>query len=143
MSFRSLASMFLALLLAFFFSNLLDAQTTTSGGLTGGLNGVVTDPSDAVVPDANVDLKDNAKGTTLSTKTNAEGTYLFSFLLPSSYTLTVAHPGFETTRRALTVLLGPPATLNIQLKITSTSYTINVTEESPLIKAENGDVSTT
>ena len=35
------------------------AQTATSGGLTG----VVTDPSNAVVPDANVELNDNAKGT--------------------------------------------------------------------------------
>ena len=34
------------------------AQTTTSGGLTG----IVTDPSGAVVPNADVEIKDDAKG---------------------------------------------------------------------------------
>ena len=46
------------LLRASLFSNKLDAQTTSSGDLTG----VVSDPSGAVVPDAIVELKDNAKG---------------------------------------------------------------------------------
>jgi len=55
-------------LLASLFSNKLDAQTTSSGGLTG----VVSDPSGAVVPNAIVELKDNAKGDTQSTRTNAE-----------------------------------------------------------------------
>ena len=41
------------------------AQSTTSGGLTG----VVTDPSNALVPDADVSLTDNAKGNTLSKET--------------------------------------------------------------------------
>jgi hypothetical protein len=103
----------------------------------------VTDPSDAVIRDANVELKDNVKGTTLSTKTNAEGVYIFSLLLPSRYTLTIAHPGFQTTKRVLTVFLGPPATLNVQLAIASASTTVNVTEERQLIQAENGDASTT
>jgi hypothetical protein len=139
MNLRPLFLISLILLPAGSLSNSLYAQNVTSGGLTG----VVTDPSDAVVQDANVDLKDNAKGTRLSTKTTAEGAYLFSFLLPGSYTLSVTHPGFQTATRALDVLLGPPATLNVRLAIASASNTINVTEEAPLIKAENGDVSTT
>src|SRR5580658_10848366 len=47
----------------------LNAQTTTSGGLTG----VVTDPSHALVSDADIEIRDNAKGTTQSTKTDREG----------------------------------------------------------------------
>jgi hypothetical protein len=117
----------------------LSAQSTTSGGLTG----VVTDPEDAVIPHADVELEDNAKGTTLRANTNAEGVYQFSFLLPSSYTLTVAHPGFQTTKHILDVSLGTPATLNIRLAIASARTTVNVTEEGPLIQAENGDASTT
>ena len=42
------------------FSRVAAAQSATSGGLTG----VVTDPSNAVVPDAKVKLTDNAKGIT-------------------------------------------------------------------------------
>ncbi len=120
-------------------SHELSAQSATSGGLTG----VVTDPSNAVIPGANVELKDNAKGTKVQAKTNAEGVYLFSFLLPSRYTLTVTHSGFQTISKTLDVSLGPPSTLNIRLIIAGASATLNVTGEAPLINAENGDASST
>ena len=130
---------FIALLVSLF-SNKLVAQTTSSGGFTG----VVSDPSGAIVPDAIVELKDNAKGDTQSTRTNAEGEYLYSFLRPGNFTLTVSHPGFKATSRALDISLGPPATMNVQLALESADpTTVRVTEEAPLIKAENGDVSTT
>ena len=57
----------------------LYAQTTASGGLTG----VVTDPSNAVVPDASVEIKDNAKGTIQRKKTDREGVCQFFFLAPA------------------------------------------------------------
>jgi protocatechuate 3,4-dioxygenase beta subunit len=59
----------------------LTAQTTASGGLTG----TVTDPSNHFVTGAIVELKNNAKGTLHSTRTDAEGAYVFSLLLPGSY----------------------------------------------------------
>jgi hypothetical protein len=135
----STALLIFILLLASLFSNKLNAQTTSSGGLTG----VVSDPSRAVVPDAIVELKDNAKGDTQSTRTNAEGEYLYSFLRPGNFTLTVTHPGFKVTSRVLDISLGPPATMNVQLALESDRTTVLVTEDSPFIKAENGDVSTT
>lgn len=134
-----LATLFIFIpLLASLFSNKLVAQTTSSGGLTG----VVSDPSGAVVPDAIVELKDNAKGDTQSTRTNAEGEYLYSFLRPGNFTLTVTHRGFKATSRVLDISLGPPATLNVQLALESSDpTTVLVTDEVPLINAENGDVS--
>jgi protocatechuate 3,4-dioxygenase beta subunit len=90
-------------------ANKLTAQTTTSGGLTG----VVTDPSNAVVPDADVEIKDSAKGATQSAKTDREGVYRFFFIAPSTYTLTVMHKGFRKESRAVDVLLGPPGTVNL------------------------------
>jgi len=58
MSLRPICSSLSAIFLAISFANELTAQTTTSGGLTG----VVTDPSSAVVPNASVEIKDKAKG---------------------------------------------------------------------------------
>ncbi|MGC1477864.1 MAG: carboxypeptidase-like regulatory domain-containing protein, partial [Terriglobales bacterium] len=120
-------------------ANELNAQTTTSGGLTG----VVTDPSQAVVPDAVVEIRDTAKGTTQSTKTDRQGLYQFSFLAPSRYTLGVAHAGFRKLSRTVGVMLGPPGTLNVTLEIETGSTAIKVTGEAPLLQAENGDASTT
>jgi len=128
-----------ALLLAISFPGELHAQTTTSGGLTG----VVTDQSHAVVPDAVVEIKDNAKGTTQSTKTDRDGVYRFFFLAPSSCVLTVTSPGFRKWRGVVNVLLGPPGTVNVILEIAQARSEITVTGEAPLIHAENGDVSTT
>ena len=120
-------------------ANKLNAQTTTSGGLTG----VVTDPSHAVVSDAAVEIKDNAKGTTQSTKTDREGVYQFSFLTPGRYTLTVTRSGFRKESRAVSVLLGPSVSVNVALEIAKANTTLTVTEEAPIIQAENGDVSAT
>ena len=85
-------------------ANQLNAQTTTSGGLTG----VVTDPSHAVVPDADVEIKDDAKGNNPINENRSRGSVPFFFLAPGRYTLTVSHGGFRTRSRAVNVLLGPP-----------------------------------
>jgi hypothetical protein len=62
----------------------LSAQTATSGALAG----VITDQTNAVIPDATVEIRDNAKGTTQSTTTDREGVCRFFFLAPGRYTLT-------------------------------------------------------
>jgi Carboxypeptidase regulatory-like domain len=115
------------------------AQTTTSGAL----GGVVTDRSGAVVPNADVEIKDNAKGTTQSTKTDHLGVYRFFFLPPARYTLTVTLVGFRTESRAVNVLLGPPVSVNVTLQVAQATASVSVLAEAPLVNAENGDVSTT
>lgn len=50
-------------------STRLAAQTSTTGDIAG----VVTDPSNAVVPDAKLSLRDNAKGATQESKSNKTG----------------------------------------------------------------------
>src|SRR5215469_16904797 len=55
-----------------------NSQTTTSSGITG----VVTDSSGAVVPDAQVELKQTAKGVRQNGTTDREGRYFFPFLRP-------------------------------------------------------------
>lgn len=116
----------------------LTAQTTTSGALAG----VVTDQSNAVIPDADVEIRDNSKGTTQSTKTDREGVYRFFFLLPGAYTLTVTHAGFRERRRTVDVLLGPAVSVNVALAIATPATEITVADEVPLLQAESGDFST-
>src|SRR5271156_5984636 len=126
-------------LVTFALPNESRAQTTTSGGLTG----VVTDPSRAVIPGAGVEIRNDDKGTLQLAKTDRDGVYRFFFLSPSRYTLTVSLNGFREVSQEVNVLLGPPGTLNITLEIATQSTTLKVTEETPLLQAENGDVSTT
>jgi hypothetical protein len=140
MRLRLMSILLLAVLLAIFSSlNELSAQTTTSGGLTG----VVMDPSHAVVPDAVIEIKDDAKGTVQSTKTDREGMFQFFFLLPARYTLTVIHAGFREEKRAINILLGPAVSVNVTLQVAQVSARVDVISASPLLRAESGDVSTT
>jgi Carboxypeptidase regulatory-like domain len=103
---------FLAVLaLAISFSTTkVGAQSVTDGSISG----AVTDPSNALIPKAQVTLKDNSKGTTQETKTNASGLYEFALLAPSSYTVTVSAAGFQVVNRTANVVLGPSTVLNIQ-----------------------------
>ena len=139
MRLRPTQFLFSLLLLAVPFAIDLDAQTTTSGGLSG----VITDQSNAVVPNADVEIKDNRKGTVQSTRTDQEGVYRFFFLAPSSYVLTAAHEGFRKESRSVNVLLGPPVTVNVTLEIAQAYSEIAVTDEAPVIQAVSGDVSVT
>jgi hypothetical protein len=128
-----------ALLLAIAGVSESPAQTTTSGGLTG----VVTDPSNAVIPTADVQIENVDKGILQKTTSDHEGVYRFFFVAPGKYTLTVSHDGFQAESRTVNVLLGPPVSFNIALRVASTSTSVEVSAEAPLIHAENGDVSTT
>lgn len=114
-------------------------QTSSSGALAG----VVVDKTNAVVADAAVEITDVAKGTTDSSKTNGEGVYQFSFLPPTTYRLTVTHPGFREVHRSVTVQVGSSVTVNVTLQVASTSSEIVVSDEAPLVHGDNADVSVT
>ena len=115
------------------------AQTTISGALAG----VVTDPSHAVVPDAEIYLQSLAKGSSQTTKTDRDGSYQFSFLLPGKYKLIIKHAGFREQSCEVDVLLGLAGTRNITLAIEGGNATVQVSGETPLLQTENGDASTT
>ena len=115
------------------------AQTTTSGALTGS----VRDASSAVIVASVVVIRDTAKGMDRFTTTDGNGEYAFYFLLPSRYTLTVAHQGFRTQSREVIVSLGPAVSVNILLEIASATVSTTVTGRAPRVQADNGDSSTT
>ncbi len=67
------------------------AQITAS---TGALRGIVTDPSEAVIPNATVTIT-NQQGTTQTKTTSGEGEYIFPLLTPGSYSVQVDAKGFH------------------------------------------------
>jgi hypothetical protein len=82
--------------------------------------GVIKDPSSAVIPGAMVTVKNEATGQSRAVRTNEQGRYLATQLLPATYTVTVEAPGMAPARyegirlqvgqeRALDVALQPSA----------------------------------
>ena len=69
------------------------------------LTGIVRDPSDAVIPQAQVTVTNIANGVIAKTTTNNEGTYLVMNLLPGEYLVQAEMTGFQ--RFEQTVALDP------------------------------------
>ena len=136
---RFFAAVFALLVVLSLGSTRLAAQTQSSGDITG----IVTDASGAIVPDADVTLKDNAKGSTQDSKTSKDGSYRFYLLSPGSYTVTVSAKGFSTQSRGVNVNVGQIATLSFSLAIGVSSTTVTVTEAAPLLQSDNGNVAAT
>src|SRR5262252_1212841 len=76
----------------FLLSTPLYAQTTVAGAR---LNGTVTDPTGAAVPDAKVTVHNTETGLIRETQTTDAGLYDFPNLPVGSYELTIEKAGFS------------------------------------------------
>jgi hypothetical protein len=74
---------------------LVGAAPSWAQEVRGKITGRVTDTSKGAVAGATVTVTDAARGTTASAVTNSEGLFLFSYLLPGNYQVTVELTGFK------------------------------------------------
>jgi outer membrane cobalamin receptor len=103
-----------------FFSSIASAQSTAS------IHGTVTDPSGAVVANADVTLL-NTVGALASTRSDAKGAYDFPGLANGTYRVVANAPGFTTLSRNVT--LGKEhinAELDLQLQLSATQQQVLV-----------------
>src|SRR5579863_570444 len=115
------------------------SQSLTSGGI----DGTVTDPSGAALPNASVSLKNNDTGATQNATSNSTGAYRFSLLNPGNYTVSATASGFKGGQHSVVVAVGQAATVNLQMQLASASQTVEVTAEAGVVQTDNGNVSTT
>jgi hypothetical protein len=96
----------------------------------GSITGVIQDPQGAVIPNAKVTLTNNAQGqgSAREVSTSGDGTYLFTPVLPGTYTLTVETMGFKKyTQANLTVNVNDRLGLApIALEVGSTNESVTV-----------------
>jgi hypothetical protein len=108
------------------------------------IQGAVTDPQGALVSDATVTLANQETNKTSVTTTNAAGVYNFNALSPSQYTITVEKTGFkQKVLKNLNVIAEQANAVNVQLELGQSSETITVTDATPPIDTETGNVSGT
>src|SRR5262252_6118778 len=81
----------LLLVLVVSFSHSVCGQT----GGEAGIQGTVTDSEGAAIPNATVEVTNDATGISLSRQTNGEGLYTVSPILPGIYTVRVKAQGFS------------------------------------------------
>ncbi len=98
----------------------------------GKVQGTVSDSSGAVVPGATVALLDTDTNVQATAQTNQEGHYLFNFVIPGNYTVTVENSGFRTfIQKNIHVEALSDITVNAGLQIGNTGESVTV-EASPV-----------
>src|SRR5580698_8968420 len=117
---------------------LVQAQSTVTGGLTG----IITDPSGSVIAGAAVSLKNGTTGEVLSAVTGSTGTYEFTLLKPGQYEVTVSQAGFKQATATVQVLLGQTAVASVKLEVGASSETITVTEQGAMLQTEDANIAT-
>jgi len=127
----------LTMFAAAFWSQAL-AQTTTTGDVTG----TITDPSGAVVPNATLTLRSLDSGSSKNSTSNAQGVYRFALLAPGNYSVTATASGFQSVTRKVVVALGSENSTNLQLALSSSQETIEVTGTTAAIETEDANLNT-
>ncbi len=125
-----------AILMALGFASKSQGQASTSS-----ITGVVTDPTGAVIPGANVELSNPATGLTYRAVTNQEGSYTITEVVPGpGYRETVKREGFRTTvLDGLYMNIASTRTQNVKMAIGQISQTVAVSASNEDVTLDTSD----
>ena len=113
------------------------------GGLAG-LSGTVTDPSGAVIANAQVKLLAASGEMVASMSTGGQGQFAFDNLPAANYRLEVTQPGFQTSVvQGLSLGGGRSATQNVMLSVGSSTQSVTVASNAVTLNTESDEVSAT
>jgi hypothetical protein len=105
---------------------------------TATLTGSVTDPTGAVIPSATVQAVNMATNVSKQAVSDAQGRFLFSFLLPGTYELKVSAPGFgDYHQTGITLDVNAPATVNVMMALHSASSEVTVAANAEMIDTQS------
>src|SRR5579859_7385333 len=113
------------------------AQSTIS---TGSIQGTVTDPNGAVVPDANITITNKATGQVSKVTTSGSGTYASGGLVPGEYEVRVAAKGFQTQALTVPVQVGNITPGNVKMTLGASTEVVEVTGSAVAVNTEQATV---
>ena len=120
-----------------FFGGIVFAQVTT-----GTISGTVSDASGAVIPGANITVRNVETGITRTSSSDEAGRFRAPQLGLGNYEVTAEAAGFQTTvRSGVTLTVGREAQVDFALQVGAVAERITVTGEAPLIETTNSTVS--
>jgi hypothetical protein len=114
------------------------AQLAGSGTITGS----VTDPSGAVVPGADVTIRNTDTGIEHKVQTTDAGVYTGSFIQPGHYEVEVRKAGFAgSMHKDLQLQVGQTLTVNVSLSVQAAQQEVTVTVSPSVVDVQKTDVS--
>jgi hypothetical protein len=115
-----------------------------AGAPTTSLSGVVVDSSGAVIPGAEITVRNNATSHESHTFTDGSGRFTVPALDPGTYTVTVALMGFKTVVLPdVTLLAAQPATVRATLQVGDLEETVVVVGATEIVQTQSATVSST
>src|SRR5579872_4406264 len=126
-------------LLAYTLAATAFGQITTTG-----IHGIVRDPSGAVIPNANIKLRDLGTNIEQSTVSSAEGNFAFANLQAATYKLTASATGFQTAvYDSVTVDTGRITDIAVEMKVGAATETVEVSASAVQLETTSNEVGTT
>lgn len=111
---------------------------------TADLHGTITDPSGAVIADAEIKIQTLDTGLVRTARTNENGGYTFLALAPGRYSLQVSATGFQpTVVKEITLTVGQQAELPLRLQVSPLLKAIEVLADTKLLETRRSSVTTT
>jgi Carboxypeptidase regulatory-like domain len=136
--FRKSAGLVLAILLA------TCAAAFGQQSASSGIQGIVTDSSNAAVPGATVTVTNIGTNAERVTLTDAEGRFSVPNLLPARYSVRVEMQGFQTAEvKMLELRDGETARPTLTLAVGGVAEAVSVQAEAPLLQTQSASVGQT
>jgi len=130
------------MLFAYVFLVLILSSATAWAQFTSGIEGTVSDPTGAVVPGATVTIKNEETGASQTVHTQDAGSFRFTTLPSSAFTVSAAAQGFKTTvQEHIQLPVAETRTVNIRMVVGGTDSTVTVTDEAPAVETAQARVS--
>ena len=104
---------------------------------TGAIQGLVTDPSGAVVAEAKVEAKNLDTNFVRTQDTDAYGRFVLLQMPPGRYTVRVSKPGFATlVQEAVVLTVGEALNLALTMKVSAVEETVTVSGQAGFLSGE-------
>lgn len=108
------------------------------------LTGIIQDASGSTIPGVALRLTNIGTGATRSETTDGTGFYRFTLLDYGTYRLEAERAGFKKmVREPIELETGQTTTVNLSMEVGAVTESIQVTDESPLLRTESGGSGTT
>jgi len=122
----------------------LFAAIVSAQDYRGRIQGLVTDPTEAVVSGANVTIRNTETGVASSKPSGANGQYLFDFVTPGTYELTVEMPGFSKfVQKNILVQVRGDVTVDATIRPGALVETVNVIDTPVTVQFNTSTMSLT
>ncbi|MCZ2147407.1 MAG: TonB-dependent receptor [Bryobacterales bacterium] len=107
----------------------------------GTVQGDITDPTHATIVGASVTLRNIDTSIERAVKSDEGGHYIFTFVAPGNYSLTVAAAGFKTTvRDGIKLSINDSLRVDVEVALGQTSETVQVTGQVTAVQSDSSSL---